>query len=688
MPTFGLSVYACPGFTHRHFHPFNAFDLTRLTMFKKLLSSLTGKKDKSQTFVESEQANPIEPQEELIVAYDANGRQMHITRSDWRDKVFLPGLEQKWDDAAGLYDAILGGLNDGFADDLLPAAARLVDIDSDPERSHTIQGIVLMKNNLLAEAESTLRAGIEKVGATGILLTNLAKVFAERGDDARADEILWQAIEADPNLDNGLVWWASLKQEREGEAGYVAGLQTVAALPGSWRAQLWLARHYLEHKDVASARALYDEVLAGGRYDNRALMMISGDLGQNGEIPLLVELVAPVYDEHRHDPMAGINLLRAYQELGNPEEGEKLLSRMYALDYPPLKQYLDESAQAFQKMREESAQGTPTDPRQVEISTLAISQPIWHYGLYKADWLFAKKPQEVDVVGFFALSKLVSETKPAESQREDDVGRLARAIPLYLAEASHYWTPFAAQCYFQIAAGIGPVLTSHETDGNALFDLVPPTMKYFVTGQLGCAEMGEQRQWQLTLTLWDCTHRTTCGSESGTVAHSELGALVLDLEQKLLAKIGAVSASPLDAFYARPSRDAIDVYLAELGLAFTLTLVANHYIPRSALWGERSMLEWPLNMALQWPQAEVPKLMYLSGLGKAFEYQSEVLGEYKKRSLELLRTEENTGSPAAQLAPVVWKIFGMDDELNAYRQNMSADFTAEYVAWLARVTEK
>jgi hypothetical protein len=62
-----------------------------------------------------------------------------------------------------------------------------------------------------------------------------------------------------------------------------------------------------------------------------------------------------VYDEHRHDPMAGINLLRAYQELGNPDEGEKLLSRMYALDYPPLKQYLDESARAFQKMREQHA---------------------------------------------------------------------------------------------------------------------------------------------------------------------------------------------------------------------------------------------------------------------------------------------------------------------------------------------
>jgi hypothetical protein len=30
-------------------------------------------------------------------------------------------------------------------------------------------------------------------------------------------------------------------------------------------------------------------------------------------------------------------------------------------------------------------------------------------------------------------------------------------------------------------------------------------------------------------------------------------------------------------------------------------------------------------MALNWPTMDVPKLMYISGLGKAFDYQSDVL---------------------------------------------------------------
>ena len=100
------------------------------------------------------------------------------------------------------------------------------------------------------------------------------------------------------------------------------------------------------------------------------------------------------------------------------------------------------------------------------------------------------------------------------------------------------------------------------------------------------------------------------------------------------------------------------------------------------------MLEWPLNMALQWPQAEVPKLMYLSGLSKAFDYQSEVVGEYRKRTLELLRVATQESSEMARLAPLVWKIFGMDDEWAAYRQSRTVDFSSDYGQWLTRVTEK
>ncbi|MBS1132062.1 MAG: hypothetical protein H6R16_3064, partial [Proteobacteria bacterium] len=187
-------------------------------MLKRILSALSGKKvPPTASSPVAPIASTFGPKEGLITVYDAYGREIKITRNEWRDKVFLPNLQQKWNEAGELYNLIISGLNDGFAADLLPATERLLEIDDIPERSHTIRGIVLMKNGLLDAAEDVLRAGMVKAGETATLLTNLAKVFAERGNQARADETLWQAVQADPNMDNGLLWWAAIQRDRGGE---------------------------------------------------------------------------------------------------------------------------------------------------------------------------------------------------------------------------------------------------------------------------------------------------------------------------------------------------------------------------------------------------------------------------------------------------------------------------------------
>lgn len=321
-------------------------------MFKRLFAALRGKQDERQPdHGATAAARAGLPDEELVTVYDAEGRELQITLSDWRDKVFLPNLQQAWDDADSLYNLILSGLNDGFAADLDAASARLLGIDAMPERSHVTRGIVQMSNGQLDLAEATLRAGIAQVGETASLLTNLAKVHDERGEQALADETLWRAVQADPNFENGMMWWVAIQRERDGDSGYVAALHKVAALPGSYRARFWLARHHLESGELAAARALYEQVLAANTFDGRALMMMSGDLGNAGQVPWIAELIGPAYDERKHDPMAGLNLLRAYLELGRLPEGEALLARLYALDNSTIKQHLDGFAQAFARQR-------------------------------------------------------------------------------------------------------------------------------------------------------------------------------------------------------------------------------------------------------------------------------------------------------------------------------------------------
>lgn len=88
--------------------------------------------------------------------------------------------------------------------------------------------------------------------------------------------------------------------------------------------------------------------------------------------------------------------------------------------------------------------------------------------------------EDAQHVGFFVFSKITDSAEQAESQREDDLGRLTRALPLYFVEACHYWSRYAARVYIMVAEGIGPVLSAVESDGHELFDIVPPTMTYFV----------------------------------------------------------------------------------------------------------------------------------------------------------------------------------------------------------------
>ncbi|MFZ6768040.1 tetratricopeptide repeat protein [Undibacterium sp. Di26W] len=347
-------------------------------MFKRLLSVFSSNKSSGQTApastpkpatpatpatpsvtptvksatTSSPAATPAEIENgEPITAYDAQGRQVMVPRNEWREKVLLPSIAEKSNDPDALYNIIMTALNDGFAKDLVPAADRLLAIDTIAERGYTVHGIVLLENGRLPEAEATLKAGMQKIGATGTLLTNLAKVIWEAGDQVAAKDILWQAIQAAPNLENSLMWWLAIEREQHGDVAYLEALHTVCTLPQTWRAQLVLAQFYLEQNLPETAVNLYQKVLHAKLYDASALASISGALGSHGHITNIIELIAPVYQPERHDPMAGLNLLRAYQQLRRNKEGQALLNKMRAVDLGPYQHYLDEFARSFGEMR-------------------------------------------------------------------------------------------------------------------------------------------------------------------------------------------------------------------------------------------------------------------------------------------------------------------------------------------------
>ncbi|WP_075791920.1 tetratricopeptide repeat protein [Massilia putida] len=295
-------------------------------------------------------AAPAPATHDAIAAYDDQGRQVMMPRAEWRDKVLHPQLKQHWNTPDALYGTIQSALSDGFARELMTAAARLVEIDDRPERSHVTHGIVLLESGRPDEAEAVLQAGIRLIGETAALLTNLAKVTHDRGDTAATSDLLRRAVRLDPNFEHALSGWLAVERERAGEAGSLAALREACGMPNSWRARVLLARHHLAAGDLPAAREQYTAVLAAADVDGGALMTMSADLARHGHTGLIVMLVGPVYEPAKHGPQAGFNLLRACLETERVTEGEALLARLRPLAPPSFTRHLDEFQRAFRRL--------------------------------------------------------------------------------------------------------------------------------------------------------------------------------------------------------------------------------------------------------------------------------------------------------------------------------------------------
>ena len=273
---------------------------------------------------------------ESVRVYDEFGRELFVPIDAWRNTMLQPALAKAGDDPDKLYGLILDALQMHLAPDLLKAAERLLEIDPTPLRATTIYGIVLMQSGNPAAAVDVFEKYLAQHGPEGVVLTNLAKAQSAQGRQAASDATLWRAIEADPNQDNGLGWYLAIERDRGGEQGYTAALERVAGLPGSWRAQTWLARLTLDRNDLAQALELYKRALAtaGTPAPADLLQSVSGELGKHGHLAEAYALTRPLYDPNVHGLPVGNNLVKIAIETGRFADAKNLLGDLQALKRP------------------------------------------------------------------------------------------------------------------------------------------------------------------------------------------------------------------------------------------------------------------------------------------------------------------------------------------------------------------
>ncbi|MGC4071454.1 MAG: hypothetical protein QM760_02830 [Nibricoccus sp.] len=291
------------------------------------------------------------------------------------------------------------------------------------------------------------------------------------------------------------------------------------ATPPNVKSLLIAAREKLEAKDLAGAVAIYEEILAtaGDRPD--VLVTISGDLGTNGHVAQIAELIAPRYDAEKHGPATGLNVLQAYLALRNTTAAQHLLDVLFGLQRPELEQRLYGFSNALGELLALESRGelqppTPTDgstnpdaPAPAEkkmISLVSISRPIWSYGLEQVPGLVPPAKQgKLRRIAFGQLALLgTTDFVEKMKQPEDEITRFTRGLPLWFAETfyfSPHYAPIAA--IGMLAKDHFAIFPSEWTTDNIrqLVNTATDGLDYVFTGAL----KHNNGDFELLLRVWE-----------------------------------------------------------------------------------------------------------------------------------------------------------------------------------------
>ncbi|MEO6243911.1 MAG: hypothetical protein ABIQ12_00640 [Opitutaceae bacterium] len=280
--------------------------------------------------------------------------------------------------------------------------------------------------------------------------------------------------------------------------------------------RLAAAREKIEAKELPAALVIYEEVLASGAGDRAdVLVAISGDLGSHGHVAEIIDLVAPRYDADRHGPATGLNLLQAYLALGNVDAAQHVLDILFALNRPELEERLHGFSNAIAELLaapEPTATPAAGAPGEVaKLGLITISKPIWFYGLETlAAQLLPPKEGRLRRIAFAQLALPGRATYPlaadAAAKPADELSRLARGLPLWLAETFYFsptYSPVAAIALMTAAPGDSRLVDfGTEWSLDNLRQLVATTeggLDYIVSGALR-AVAGD---YEVRLRVWE-----------------------------------------------------------------------------------------------------------------------------------------------------------------------------------------
>jgi tetratricopeptide (TPR) repeat protein len=489
-----------------------------------------------------------------------------------------------------------------------------------------------------------LERAIERHGESVYLLANLARAFAAAGDDERAQSLIWRALQLDPNEKSTLDWAIASATARGGQEAALAAYNRAAALPGTWRAQLWLARHSLAGGQLDEAIRLYEQALGrAAPAPADLLMQLSGDLGNAGHTELLVRLTQPHFDLAAHGLDVGNNLLRAYIDLGMFAEARKLLEQLYSRQRPDWRDHLIFWEQALDDAQRRY--GEILAPLEIELITL--EQPVWAHGVLGFESLLPPKAAESPRIHFFCGSgEMPSQSgEKVITQPTNELGRIVRALPMFLAEEIQLRTSARTAFLLPWVKQGGFIVSAKQwTRGSLPPDVQPPDLFVYLHVD------ARTTPWRLILTLDHTASVPIVLEHEFDLANA--GQDVLTLLYSLIPRLGervTLRREESAAVLGTPPAVLLPGYLAALEQALAIALAARHVGNESFLHQERSIFDHLFDVALHGAELLRPRLMLVNALENETRRRPDIAREYLPKLALIQLRHALAAGPGAEL---------------------------------------
>ncbi|MCB9879705.1 MAG: hypothetical protein H6835_19090 [Planctomycetes bacterium] len=577
---------------------------------------------------------------------------MRIPRDEYRKKVLPDLIKAHGSDPDRLVAVLMQAVRDGFATDVIPAANRLTVVDKNVERALTVLAVVQRDAGELDLAEGTLKELQQKLPKSLAAPVGLAMLAERRGDAATCERLLWQVLEQEPNHPDAVHGWLQMRHRTVGDDGYGAALEQLVALPGAWRGRLWQARYLVEKGDDAAAAAIYRDVLSQEAIEGDALLMASADLVQRQKHDLVAELIAPRFRSGRHHPHVGMALLHHHHQRRDFKAGEALLHRLF-VDYGHvIGGELAPWTAEFDRMRLETLPKVAPPPPDAQIGLYRFDRPLWFAGYDDPQWLVPPKPAAHKHVMFFSLALDGSPQIPAG--REEEIGRLTRSVPLWLAEQAWLSSPHRGTAVIPLAAHGGWAVMGRAWPEQQLVQQVPEAERkdtLLVTGQLHID--GEKRR--IDLWVYDCATDQRVGHAAAEAAADKFGEALLQLMAELWPLLGGPQG------HKPQVGDATFWHRYADGLAQHAALVVTQAggMARERLFGERYITQWLQNAALSETRWQPGFWLLGSALGVLHQLGSKVPLEHARLVAEVFR-QSPPNSAFARLGARLLRVCGLE----------------------------